>query len=69
MYFIVNKMSYIAWSAIFFFFFFFFFFLLLLTDSMMPIKRPNLSRMCLRYKTSSKLCSFSATVCPMFNVD
>ena len=27
------------------------------------------SRMCLRYKTSNKFCSFSATDCPIFNVD
>ena len=35
----------------------------------MPINWPNVSRMCSRYKTSSKLCSFSATDCPIANVD
>ena len=34
-----------------------------------PIKWSNVSRRCSRYKTSSKLCSFSATDCPISNVD
>ena len=33
-----------------------------------PIKWPNVSRMC-EVKTSSKLCSFSATDCPISSVD
>ena len=33
-----------------------------------PIKQPNVSKMCSRYKTSRKLCSFSATDCSISNV-
>ena len=63
MYFVVNKMSYFSVSGpgpL----------LTLLSPILiMPIQRPNVSRMCSRYKTSSELCSFSATDCPFFNVD